>query len=330
AKTESSLRTMRKLRKLTQEQLALLSGVNVRSIRSYEQGDNDILKAGVRQSDGCYYFFNQDPIYLEAPKVEGYKLLGFYNKANGKLEINPILQKIDGGMYLPRYSMDNKNVELEARYQKWSYQISFDTMAEGDVNPNVITEYCFVDDGNVTLAPATTTNTHKTFVGWAYQDTQNAGGSQADWIKLEKSGDNYKLPSDYYEEYMRIAAFWENDKYTIDFAFELYVDPSTSEPLSFEEACEALSVKGNLATVDGVPVKCDSPDDRTPVTKNSELKMEYGSWLEIFPTVTSQYNIFYCKVNGERKDLSIDYFLLSSGEITEDTTITIVLSLKIA
>ena len=36
---------IRKKRKLTQEQLAMLSGVNVRSIRSYEQGDNDILKA---------------------------------------------------------------------------------------------------------------------------------------------------------------------------------------------------------------------------------------------------------------------------------------------
>ena len=32
-------------RKATQEQLATLSGVNVRSIRAYEQGDNDITKA---------------------------------------------------------------------------------------------------------------------------------------------------------------------------------------------------------------------------------------------------------------------------------------------
>lgn len=41
----SALKTIRQKRKLTQEQLALLSGVNVRSIRSYEQGDNDISKA---------------------------------------------------------------------------------------------------------------------------------------------------------------------------------------------------------------------------------------------------------------------------------------------
>ena len=30
---------------MTQEQLALLSGVNIRSIRSYEQGENELIKA---------------------------------------------------------------------------------------------------------------------------------------------------------------------------------------------------------------------------------------------------------------------------------------------
>ena len=41
----SSLKTIRKKRKLSQEELAILSGVNVRSIRAYEQGKNDIAKA---------------------------------------------------------------------------------------------------------------------------------------------------------------------------------------------------------------------------------------------------------------------------------------------
>ena len=44
---DSSLKRLRQERKLTQEQLAVLSGVNVRSIRSYEQGSNDISKAQV-------------------------------------------------------------------------------------------------------------------------------------------------------------------------------------------------------------------------------------------------------------------------------------------
>lgn len=43
--SESALKSIRKKRKLNQEELALLSGVNVRSIRAYEQGKNDIVKA---------------------------------------------------------------------------------------------------------------------------------------------------------------------------------------------------------------------------------------------------------------------------------------------
>lgn len=42
---ECPLKTIRLKRKLTQEQLAALSGVNVRTIRSYEQGTNDLSKA---------------------------------------------------------------------------------------------------------------------------------------------------------------------------------------------------------------------------------------------------------------------------------------------
>ena len=39
------LKRLRQERKLTQEQLATLSGVNVRSIRAYEQGSNELAKA---------------------------------------------------------------------------------------------------------------------------------------------------------------------------------------------------------------------------------------------------------------------------------------------
>lgn len=41
----STLKTVRTNRKLTQEELSLLSGVNLRTIKSYEQCENDILKA---------------------------------------------------------------------------------------------------------------------------------------------------------------------------------------------------------------------------------------------------------------------------------------------
>lgn len=41
----SALKLLRQKRNLTQEQLATLSGVNLRSIRSYEQGTNELAKA---------------------------------------------------------------------------------------------------------------------------------------------------------------------------------------------------------------------------------------------------------------------------------------------
>jgi len=46
-KKQSSLKAIRNARGLTQEELANISGVNIRSIRSYEQGDNEIEKAQV-------------------------------------------------------------------------------------------------------------------------------------------------------------------------------------------------------------------------------------------------------------------------------------------
>jgi len=44
-KRESTLKKLRNKNNLSQNQLSVISGVNIRSIRSYEQGDNDICKA---------------------------------------------------------------------------------------------------------------------------------------------------------------------------------------------------------------------------------------------------------------------------------------------
>ena len=43
-----SLKTIRKQYHLTQKELAELSGVTLRMIQAYEQGDQDIMKAEVR------------------------------------------------------------------------------------------------------------------------------------------------------------------------------------------------------------------------------------------------------------------------------------------
>ncbi len=281
--------------------------------------DADIAKAGARQSDGSYYFFDQDPIYLEAPAVPGWKLLGFFYKGSTSEypEYKPFLTDIDGKQALPRWNMDNKNVELEARYVKNTYEIGFNMMEDGDTNPNTISRYCYLDDGIVTLEPATTMNPHKTFVGWEYQDYSK---EKDNWFLLE---DN-KLPIDYNADYMRISAIFEMEKFSIDFAFKHYIDPDNIEDLSFDEACDSIALKGNLTTVDGQPVKCDSTEDRTEINEDSEIKMEYGSWLEIYVTPISQFEVWYIQINGER----FDSMVLNNGDITEDSTITIILTDK--
>lgn len=285
--------------------------------------DADIAKAGVRQSDGSYYFFDADPIYLEAPQIDGYKLTGFFYKGTNTLVINPILQSIDGGMYLPRYNMDNKNVELEARYEKWTYTVSFDTPAADEANPNTLSRYCFIKDGIVTLEPFTTTNTHKHFTGFEYQD------STGNWIPLVDS----KLPSNYYEESMRIHAVFETDMFSISFAFERYIDAGNIQTgLLFDNVCTSVSVKGNRTTVDGNLVISDSPQDKgKAVSGTSEIKIEYGSWLTVFMEVADSYEIWQYRINdGEPQifDKHLGYISLNSGDVSEDSVITIVLTDK--
>ncbi|MCQ2409119.1 MAG: hypothetical protein MJ068_01085 [Clostridia bacterium] len=283
----------------------------------------DIAKAGVRQSDGSYYFFEADPIYLEAPQIDGYKLTGFFYKGTNTLAINPILQRIDGGMYLPRWNMDAKNVELEARYEKWTYTVSFDNPEDDEANPNTLNSYCYIDDGIVTLSPFTTTNTHKHFKGFEYQD------SLGNWIPIVNS----KLPSDYYEDYMRIHAVFETDMLSISFAFELYIDSETTQT-AFDNVCDGINVRGNIATVDGEPIVLTSSTDKgKAVTATSEIKMQYGSWLEIFPSIKDSYELWKYRINDEDAHTYYDsdgYFNLYEGDIDEDSVITLVLTEKIA
>ncbi|MCQ2801900.1 MAG: hypothetical protein MJ222_04685 [Bacilli bacterium] len=58
------------------------------------------------------------------------------------------------------------------------------------------------------LIPAITSNPHKHFVGWEYQDTTKEDDhSIIPWVRLEDG----KFPVEYYEETMRIGANWETD-----------------------------------------------------------------------------------------------------------------------
>ncbi|MBQ0099076.1 MAG: hypothetical protein KBS91_00815, partial [Firmicutes bacterium] len=266
----------------------------IESLKQAGATQEDIDKAGVRQADGTYYFFEGDPIYIVAPAVEGYNLLGFYIKGTNpqypeyKLSLGRS-SDIEGGQALTRWNMKSKDVELEARYQKCTYEIDF-CMDTDENNPNNITSYCFLDDGIITLEPATSTNEYKAFICWEYQDYSSEQGG---WIPLTNS----ELPTDYDAEYMRIQAKWEIEQFTIEFAFEYYIDPDHIDDLSFEDACESIMVHSNLATVDGQLIPCETVNDKTAINKDSVLKIQYNSWMEIFITPTSQYKVWQYRIN---------------------------------
>lgn len=303
----------------------------------YIEAGADVDKAGVEQEDGSYYFFGGDPLHVFAPEVAGYKFLGFYNKKTDEFFVNSNrFTDVNGAQAPARESMPYKDIELEARYQKWTYSISFDAMETGDENPNDIESYCFLDQGVKYLLPAIPASKHKTFVSWEYQDTLNNTGMQADWIPLEKVGENFLLPNDYCENYMRLHAVWDVNKYKIEFAFELDEGLETKTKLEFDQALTAMFINGNLTTIDGVVESHASGTLGTPVTSNSEIKLEYYSGgMAIFYTLNPLYRIAYFTVNGERNgDINAShmdppYISIREGDIVEDSTITFVLAYNI-
>ncbi|MCQ2400264.1 MAG: hypothetical protein MJ072_07140, partial [Clostridia bacterium] len=285
------------------------------ALRELGVPEENIQKAGERQSDGSYYFFESDPMYIEAPEVLGYRFINFYFKGTNKMAFNPRMTDIDGGKYLPRWNMINKDVELEARYEKNSYRYYFNDTAEDETNPNANGTYCYLDDGVVNLQPATSTIPSKHFRSWTYSKYVDEV-----WATFDIS----TLPTDFYEDEMRIEADWTYDQFTVTFAFELY-GKSGNTPLNYDEVCEGLSVLSNIATINGQKIVAG---EQTAKGKNDTLKVQYNSWLDVFHTVNSQYYVSYCTINGEKRETLLDYFAFKIGDFTADTTIVFVLKAK--
>lgn len=261
--------------------------------------DADIEKAGKRQDDGSYFFFDQDPMFIEAPNVMGYKLSGFYE--GDKKVYKPGLTDIDHEMLQGIWNMNNKDTSLEARYEKLTYSYYFNDMESGDTNPNERGTYCYLDEGVKTLLPAATTNPHKHFVGWEYEDTIHLDDQgHPTWVLLE---DN-KLPIDYTEDSMRLNARWETDMFKVSFKFVKEIDVETHSNLEFDDVIKTMSLTGTNVTVDGVKDQNNGYPGLL-VNKNSEIKMEYGSDLFIYFTLNEGLQTHCFEINDVRQN-SID------------------------
>lgn len=271
----------------------------IEELKSAGATDADIEKAGKRQDDGSYFFFDQDPMFIEAPSITGYKLSGFYD--GNKNVYKPGLTDIDHEMLQGIWNMSNKDTILEAHYEKLTYRYYFNNMEDGDTNPNVGGSYCYLDEGEKQLLPATTTNPHKHFLGWEYEDTIHLDEHGfSTWVLLEDG----KLPIDYTEDNLRLNARWEIDMLAISFDFVKDIGDDQKIDVEYEDVIQSMSVNGNITTVDGIREKCEGYPGTT-VTKDSNIKMQYGSWLNIFFTLKSGLKISYFEVNGVSQN-SID------------------------
>lgn len=152
--------------------------------------EDDIIKAGKRQADGSYYFFESDPMYIEAPEVEGFRFLGFYDKATNKLAYRPIITDIDGKRGLARWNMTQGDVELEARYEVLKYSISYCDMNGLITNPTNPTEYNSSEKVNVELNDPAKIEGYK-FKYWYYVEILFDGTDNPPTRKVECT----KLPN---------------------------------------------------------------------------------------------------------------------------------------
>lgn len=168
----------------------------------------DIDKTNVRQSDGSYYYFDGDPIIIEAPEVDGYIFIGFFDKKTNDV-YRPIISKCqlsDGSeeMLMNRWNMPERDTELVARYQLLEYDIvycyGFDKSydATGAALPSGVmptsahsnpTKYNYQDKKDVTLTAPTAQFTGYEFEYWYYAE-QGTGKE----IKVET------LPTKYSDE----------------------------------------------------------------------------------------------------------------------------------
>lgn len=184
----------------------------------------NIDKAGVRQNDGSYWFFDQDPMYLEAPKVEGYKFLGFFEKGSDSQQptFNPMITDIDGEQGLSRWNMFDKDVELVAKYEVLTYKVTY-CDANGVIsNPTNPTNYDASVKLNVELLDPIVPEGYE-FKYWYYNK-----------IVFDANGNNTqepvqctKLPTDYEDGELVLFAEFEKIKCEVTINFDPLISEKT-------------------------------------------------------------------------------------------------------
>ena len=286
------------------------------SIDEYMQAgetEEDIAKHGQRQEDGSYYFFSGDPMFIEAPKVDGYVFLGFFEKGSTSEQFTfnnrQYVDHLTGELVTPRWNMEDKDIELEARYEVLKYTINYDNdVKEYGLNGNLAngTVYNTLTDDPFTLkTPVEPHGMH--FVRWYYaKDNGNAFNPDArqtfetitelprgehDAIYTTSSGYAITLFAEYsYEEY--------------DFTFDYHKATVGTDSVAVErdEVCEYLKISGNNTTVAGNKIDLDSDTKVVFINVGDEVTISYDSWAVIYVKPTQGYYLWFTLFNGTRID----------------------------
>lgn len=255
----------------------------IEELKKAGASDEDIAKVGVKQSDGYYYFFDQDPIIVDTPTLEGYILEGMYYKGTDDLAFKPNFVDIDGNRQ--RWNVDTKgaeSIELEARYIPLSYTITYcygiesgpdrehsGLMPNGSHNNPA--SFNYADDPDVTLAaPQEVINGYE-FKYWYY--THDGSPEK---IKCEK------LPTVLDETFIHAMTYVGNKPQYGLTLFAFYDIASHNVTYSIDDGITA-TIK--LTDDAGNEVDCD-------LATSGSAQIKHGYCLDIWVD-TSEIDIFY-------------------------------------
>ncbi len=142
-------------------------------IEQLEKKGADVSKAGTSDLDEngkFWYFFDGDPMFIDAPTVQGYVFKGFYYKntpTTGTHTYKKYYYDNDGNLHTSRWNMENKEVELVAHYDKFEYVINYGLdVLEYGIGDNPANGYLYDDMSKVITLNDPIAPKGKSFVRW--------------------------------------------------------------------------------------------------------------------------------------------------------------------
>lgn len=268
----------------------------IEELKKAGASDEDIAKVGTKQSDGYYYFFDQDPMFINVPTIEGYVLQGMYYKGTDERAFNP--NYVDPNGNRSRWNMETKgadSIELEARYVALNYSVTYcygiesgSDRTHSGLMPNGThnnpANYDYGENKEVTLAAPTETIEGYEFKYWYY--CYEGSPEKIECTKLPKVLDERFIHAMTYDsngnpQYgLTLFAFYDLASYEVTFSID-----------------EGVTATVTLITESG---------ERTPLDISSgKVTVQYGCSLDVWVD-TSEIYVTYPEMDHEFEGVYIN------------------------